>query len=195
MSHLRAIVFDFDLTLADTTAGIVECVNYSITGIGLPPAPADAIYQTIGITHDQRFLKLAGPQHIDRFPQYLELYQERSRQVMEAMTTFYPATPSVVRRLKQRGVRMGIVSSAYRFRVEMTLRKADLMDCFEAILGYEDMSIHKPDPTGLLEVVRRLGSVPPDTLYVGDSVVDAEAAQRAGMPFVAVLTGPSTKRH
>jgi phosphoglycolate phosphatase len=51
------------------------------------------------------------------------------------------------------------------------------------------VSIHKPDPRGLLRAAEHLGYVPSEVLYVGDSVIDAEAAQRGGMSFVAVLSG------
>jgi phosphoglycolate phosphatase len=193
VTPFRAVVFDFDLTLADTRRGFVECVNYGRAGVGLPPAPADLICRTLGITQQEGFLELAGREHMGRFPQYLELYQERSRQVMEAMTTFYPAAPAVVRQLKESGVRMGILSSGHHDRIEATLKGAGLLGCFETILGFEDVSLHKPDPAGLREVVRRLGGAPRSTLYIGDHVVDAQAAQSAETPFIAVLSGATPR--
>ena len=51
------------------------------------------------------------------------------------------------------------------------------------------MSRHKPDPEGLLAAIERLGGSPSGSLYVGDSVTDAETARRAGVPFAAVLNG------
>ena len=62
-------------------------------------------------------------------------------------------------------------------------------EAFDVIVGGEDVSRHKPDPEGLLAAIGRLGGSPSNTLYVGDSVTDAEAARRAGVPFVAVLNG------
>ena len=60
---------------------------------------------------------------------------------------------------------------------------------FDVVVGGEDVAMHKPDPSGLLAAVECLGSAPTSALYVGDSVTDAETAKRAGVPFVAVLSG------
>ena len=64
-----------------------------------------------------------------------------------------------------------------------------LLDAFDVIIGGEDVAKHKPDPTGLLTAIERLGSEPTSTLYVGDSVTDAQTAKRAGVPFLAILSG------
>ena len=62
---------------------------------------------------------------------------------------------------------------------------------FDVIVGGEDVARLKPDPEALLLALQRLGLSAVDVLYVGDHPVDAEAASRAGVPFMAVLTGTS----
>ncbi|MBI4203036.1 MAG: HAD-IA family hydrolase [Chloroflexi bacterium] len=193
MTPFRAIVFDFDLTLADTRQGVVECVNYALTGVGLPPAHPEAIIRTIGVTIEKSFPLWTEPHHADRLQEFLHLYREHSILVMQAMTTFYPSAPAVIRSLAHEQTPLGIVSSGRRQRIEATLHRAGLLECFKVIIGSEDVMDHKPDPTGLLEVVRRLGGLPPHTLYVGDSLVDAQTAQRANVPFAAVLSGETPK--
>jgi phosphoglycolate phosphatase len=83
------------------------------------------------------------------------------------------------------------VSSKYRYRIERILAENDLASQFEVIIGGEDVSQHKPDPAGLLLALQRFNLPATDVLYVGDHPVDAEAASRAGVPFMAVLTGTS----
>jgi phosphoglycolate phosphatase len=61
------------------------------------------------------------------------------------------------------------------------------------VVGGEDVAAHKPDPTGLLTAIAKLGHASSQTVYVGDSVVDAETAQRANVSFVAVLSGVTPK--
>ena len=60
---------------------------------------------------------------------------------------------------------------------------------YEAYESEEDVAAHKPDPAGLLSAAAELGAPRARTLYVGDSVTDAETAQRARIPFAAVLSG------
>jgi len=74
-------------------------------------------------------------------------------------------------------------------------RRENLLRFFQVIVGGEDVSAHKPDPQGLLAAVDRLGSRHAATLYVGDSVTDAETAKRAAVPFVAVLSGATPIEH
>jgi phosphoglycolate phosphatase len=84
---------------------------------------------------------------------------------------------------------IGIVSTKFRRRIEEILGREDLLEPFDVIVGGEDVSRHKPDPEGLLAAIERLGGSPSGSLYVGDSVTDAETARRAGVPFAAVLNG------
>ncbi|MBI4198270.1 MAG: HAD family hydrolase [Chloroflexi bacterium] len=189
MTSFRAVVFDFDLTLVNTRRGMVECFNYALAGVGLPPAEPEAIVRTIGVVLEESFPILAGTQHMDLFPQFFALYHQRSSQDMAGMTTLYPSAHSTVRELAAWGVPLGIVSSGRRSRIEATLRKARLFASFRSIIGREDVLAPKPDPTGLLEALRRLGCAPAESFYVGDHVVDAQTAQGAGTPFIAVLSG------
>lgn len=90
---------------------------------------------------------------------------------------------------KARGSKLGIVSTKYRFRIEDTLARQGLRDSFDLIVGFEDVKETKPHPEGLLAACRLLGVSLDEALYAGDSLVDAEAARRAGIRFAAVLHG------
>ena len=56
-------------------------------------------------------------------------------------------------------------------------------------MGGDAVTHHKPNPEGLLLAISRLGAQKQDVLYIGDALVDAEAARQAGIDFLAVLTG------
>ena len=101
----------------------------------------------------------------------------------------FDSVAPVTKELRARGVTLGIVSSKFRYRIEDVLLRDRLQNVFSVIIGGEDVPVHKPDPTGLQRAIRRLGRIASEVLYVGDSAVDAETAGRAGVPFVAVLTG------
>ena len=59
----------------------------------------------------------------------------------------------------------------------------------ELVIGSADVTRHKPDPEGLCLAMERLGAAPEETLFCGDTVLDAGAARNAGCPFAAVLNG------
>jgi phosphoglycolate phosphatase len=95
--------------------------------------------------------------------------------------------------LRQNGLKLGIVSTKYRYRIEGILRRENLLEAFDVVIGGEDVAQHKPDPAGLQRAGELLNSAPAQMLYVGDSVVDAEAARRGGVAFAAVLSGVTSK--
>lgn len=188
MPRFSVIIFDFDYTLADSSRGVLECVNHSLRRLGLSAVSSENIKKTIGMSLPNTLVALAGKGHEDKGDDFHRLFIERADKVMADMTTVFEDTPRVIRLLRGEGVSLGIVSTKFRYRIETILRRAGLLEHFDVIVGGEDVSRHKPDPEGILIAIERIG-VNQSTMYVGDSLTDAEAAMRAGVPFVAVLSG------
>ncbi len=193
MAGYTAFIFDFDFTLADSFKGIVECANHALQAMDLPPAAPDVIRKTVGYSLPESLVQLAGEAQSGRGGEYTRLFVERADGVVADCTVVYDYVPETVEHLRERGLRLGIVSTKYRYRIVEVLGREGLLEPFEVIVGGEDVSEFKPDPESLNLALEKLGIRPEATLYVGDSVVDAEAAMRAGVPFAAVLSG-STPR-
>ena len=191
--HFQTVIFDFDYTLADSSRGVIECINFALDGLSLPTVSAEMACQTIGLSLSDTFLKLAGQQHIAKCDEFARLFIKRADEVVADLTVLFDSVPGTAELLKKHDVTLGIVSTKFRYRIETILRRENLLYPFEVIIGGEDVSEHKPDPEGLLTAIERLGSVPSNCLYVGDSVTDAETAKRAVVPFVAVLSGVTPK--
>ena len=185
----KAIVFDFDLTLADSTKGVIECVNFALDGMDLPRADDERIKQTIGLSLKATFENLTGQERSENTDEFVSRYVERADQVMADLTVMYDCVPDTTAQLIETGFELGIVSTKFRYRIEDILEREGLSDRFGVIVGGEDVSEHKPHPEGLLTAVSRLRLQPGSVHYVGDSMVDALTAERAGIPFIAVLTG------
>jgi phosphoglycolate phosphatase len=184
-----AVLFDFDYTLADSSAAIVECANTALRAMGLPAASEHAICRTIGMALPETLARLAGEQHLHRVVEFRQHWRWRSDQIMVDWTQIYPYVPSTIESLKQGNLALGIVSTKFRERIEAVLGRENLAHLFDAIVGGEDVAAFKPDPGGLLAAIERLAVQPSRALYVGDSTIDAETARRAGVPFLAVLSG------
>jgi phosphoglycolate phosphatase len=69
------------------------------------------------------------------------------------------------------------------------LEKYSVTELIDVIIGFEDVALPKPAPEGLLAAIRALGVSRGETLYIGDTVIDAKTAQSAGVDFAAVTTG------
>ncbi len=188
----QAIVFDFDLTLADSRTAIVQCLRYGLEHLGLPPLSDERIVTAIGLSLPATLTYLTGIDDPSITTVFENQVLERSGEITVGLTTIFETVPPLLASLRSSGLALGIASTKYRCRLEAILRRDDLLHHFDVIVGGDDVDRHKPDPAGLLQALDRLGGAPEHLVYVGDHPVDAEAAQRAGIAFVAVLTGHST---
>jgi phosphoglycolate phosphatase len=191
---LKAVIFDFDYTLADSARGAIDCVNSALIAMRLPAASEEAICRTIGMSLSAAYEELTGDSRQDRAAEFARLFIRRAGAVMVDKTVVFETVRPTMTILRKEGLRLGIVSTKYRFRIEQILRRDGLIDLFDVIVGGEDVPTHKPDPAGLLSAIERLACSPAEALYVGDAVADAETAERANVAFIATLSGVTPKK-
>ena len=185
-------LFDFDYTLANSSAGIVLCFQHVLQRHGYVEVSDDAIKRTIGKTLEESFSILTGVTNEELLKAYRSEYVKEADVFMTANTVLYPETDSTIRALKEAGKRTGIISTKFRYRICELLDKKQLTGLFDIIVGGEDVKAPKPSPEGLLFAMERLGASKEETLYIGDSVVDAETALAAGVDFAGVTHGVTT---
>lgn len=168
---------------------MIECVNYALGKLYFPEVSEKEINKTIGLTLDNTFMKLSGNEHSDKIEKFKRYFIEKADEVMTDLTALYTEAPMVIRLLNKNGIKLGIVSTKFRYRIKSILRRENLLDFFKVIIGGEDVQKLKPHPFGLLLAVEKLNLHIPEVVYVGDSITDSEAAYRAGIFFIAVLSG------
>ena len=112
---------------------------------------------------------------------------------MTANTVLFPETSSVLNTLKERGSKIGIVSTKYRYRIMEFVEKEFPKGFFDIVVGAEDVTAHKPNPSGLILAIKHLQSDLEGCLYIGDSIIDAKTAQAIGVDFYGVLNGITTR--
>lgn len=190
----RACVFDFDLTLADGSDWIVQCFQTVLHRHNYTDVSDDACRRTIGMTLEDAFALLTGRGQVDDdVRRYRAEYAAVCRPQMAAHTRLYPEAMALLRALRDNGVRLAIVSTKMASVIRQTLRMYDIEPWFSTVIGVEEVSAHKPDPTGLLMAMRQLHTTPADTLYFGDNIIDAQTALNAGVPYLGVTTGVHTR--
>jgi len=190
---MKAILFDFDYTLGDTTNGIVLSAQYALGQMGEEERTYEEIKKTIGLSLSETYKKLTGNMDEERANRFFDLFKEKADEVMVDSATLYPGVKEMLVSLREQGCRIGIVTTKFAYRVQNIMKRFDAEDLFDVIIGVGDVTKVKPDPEGLLLAVERLGVKKEDVLYVGDSFVDAKAAEAAGMKFAGVLTGTTTR--
>jgi len=183
----RAVLFDFDFTLADSSAGAIECVNSALRAVGMNTADPEQIRKTIGLSLSETFAWLTQSTDAARAAAFETAFVRRADEVMAESTRMYRDVVPTLERL--RDLQLGVVSTKYRYRIEHILDLHGLASAFSVIVGGQDVARMKPEPDALVLACDRLGVKRSEAVYVGDHVVDSIAAQAAGIPMVAVLTG------
>jgi phosphoglycolate phosphatase len=190
---LNAIIFDFDLTIADATEGIYQCMNHALVLFGYPAATDKTIKKTIGHSIPESFKMLTGNEDPVIAKDFMAVFVAKADEIMNENTYVYSYVYEILPEIKSMGIKTAIVSTKYRYRINGILERENLNQYINYVIGGEDVKIHKPNPEGLLIALEKLDIPKSEVLYVGDSIVDAEAAQNAGIKFCAVLTGTTTR--
>ena len=185
----KAVCFDFDYTLADCTDSIVAGFQHGLTGLGWPAPDREAVRRTIGFLLEDAYSMLTGDLDPERQARFRALFSEVAVERQRQETVLLPGGEELLRGLKERGVRIAIVSTKRGDTIEMILNRLGIADTVDLVVGSADVVRHKPDPEGLLSALGQLGVEPGDALFCGDTVLDAGAAKNAGTHFAAVLGG------
>ena len=185
---MKALLFDFDYTLADSSDGIVACVNHALNALKLPEARPSEIRRTIGLSLEVMFDRLTGLDGRLAL-EFRRRFIERADEIMVPSTHLYPWVNNLIGELAGLGLELGIVSTKRRGRIEAVLAREGLDSAFSIVVGSDMVSAPKPDPEGLLLALETLGARRDQAAYVGDSPADAEAALRARLSFIGVLSG------
>ena len=185
----RAVCFDFDYTLGDSTDSIVAGFQYAFGEMGWPIPDREAVRGTIGYLLEDAYTMLTGDSDPERRAQFRPLFLSVAKERQRRETVLFPGAAELLRGLNEQGIRTAIVSTKRGDTIAIIMERWGLGDTLDLIVGSEHVRRPKPDPQGLLDAMERLGVKPEETLFCGDTVLDAGAAQNAGCPFCAVLNG------
>ncbi len=184
----RAVLFDFDGTLADTAPDLAAAVNRMCVEQGREPLPIERLRPFAsagarGLLHAAFGLKPEDAEYLSLRETFLEYYAER---VCEH-TRLFPGIPELLRELQARGIAWGIVTNKATRFTERIIVELDLKpDC----VACGDTTAHlKPHPASLLHAAMQLNLAPQSCCYLGDDLRDMKAAHAAGMRPIAVDWG------
>lgn len=185
----NAVLFDFDYTLGDATGAIVAGFQYAFEQMGHPVPEREAVRLTIGHLLEDSYTILSGDGDPARRAEFRVRYKEKADPLQVPETRLFPGARELLEALHSRGIPAGIVSTKGSRVLREVLTAQGVAPLVAAITGGDQVKEPKPDPEGLLHTIADLGLTPAEVLFCGDTVIDAETAQRAGTAFCAVLNG------
>jgi len=182
---VSAVLFDNDGTLVDTRESIAQAFHHAFrTVLGAEPSDEELL-RLVGQPLRTQMEALA-PVHADDL---LVAYRAYNRVHHDELIRSFPHTEEALRRLKERNVKLAVVTSKMHALAEHGLELFGLDDYFTLLIGSDDSDRHKPDPGPLIQCARELGVASGRCVYVGDSPYDIQAARGAHMISVAALWG------
>jgi phosphoglycolate phosphatase len=201
-----ATFFDFDGTLVDTFAGIIEAVQRTRAELCAPPLPPDEVRRHIGwgVAH---LLAQCHPRmdslRPDRLPlptapsqaapeeneRLITIFRGAYAEVLLLNARTYPGIDAVCRDLFHGGVPLAVISNKPEAFVRQMLAAMALADPFRLILGGDSLPQRKPDAAPLRHAAAHLGVAIERCVMIGDSRLDMEAARAADVPSCGVTWG------
>ena len=187
---MRSAIFDLDGTLVDSAPSVVAALNAALAVEGAAPLGSDAIRGMIGRgaavlmgdATEAAGLGRKAELEARLLTAFLVEYEAAS-----PLTRLHDGVAEALDRLSAAGWRLGLVTNKSDGPVRSTLHHVGLDGRFEAIVTGDTATRLKPDPAPLRAVQDALGGYP--AVYIGDSEVDAAAANAAPMPFLLYTEG------
>ena len=190
--RLRAALFDLDGTLVDTAADLAAAANRMLAEIGRPALDEEGIRDYIGrgvvnLVH-RCFEATGGGSEEDR-RHALEVFERHYIAGIADRSRPYPGVLDGLAALERAGIAMGCVTNKARRFTEPLLELTGLRRFFGVVVSGDTVERKKPHADPLLYAAGKLGTLPAETLMVGDSLNDVQSARAAGCPVVVVPYG------
>lgn len=193
---MKACIFDLDGTLTDTLESLTYSVNETLKEMDLSPITDKECGSFVGNGAKvlmECSLRAAGEENLDRLNEAMERYGR----IFDANCTYhvtpYDGIGEMLRRLKESGIRLGVLSNKPHQQTVKVVREIFGEDIFDCVQGQQETVARKPDPAGVFRLMEKMQVTGEECLYVGDSEVDIRTGRNAGVKTVSVTWGFRTR--
>ena len=204
--HLQAAIVDLDGTLVDTLGDFEVALNRALADLDLPPVTRSLVEHSVGkgsehlirtvLAHQLDAMVALGQgrvcqgRSVDNLYQRAWLrYQHHYLTINGQFATVYPGVLEGLQLLQNQGLKLACLTNKPLSFAKPLLQAKGLDHFFSQVFGGDSFERKKPDPLPLLKTCEALGTLPTQTLMVGDSSNDAQAARAAACPVALVRYG------
>jgi phosphoglycolate phosphatase len=184
-----AVIFDLDGTLADTLQDLADATNYALEKLHLPAHPLDKFRYFVGSGRTELCRRALPADRSDLMDDCSRFFSEYYTDHCFDYTKPYPGVAEVLKKLRQSGVKIAVLSNKPHEFVLQTLNMLFPDFHFDLLYGDRPEVPRKPDPAGALLIAKEFGVSSDRIAYVGDTSIDMDTANRAGMFAIGVSWG------
>lgn len=191
--ELKAVVFDLDGTLVDTIPDVHIALNSMLATYGLKGIERSAIYSLIGngakamvkkaFSLNEQNLNESDAEAATKI--YLNYY--RAKPVVE--TKIYPGVVPILKQFIKAKIKLAICTNKPGVMANIVLQRLNLNNYFEIIVAGDEVKKPKPHADHINIILENMKVKPEAAAMVGDSDIDLQCAQNAGIEFVGVSYG------
>lgn len=192
-NKFKLLVFDWDGTLIDSEARIIESMHIASERGGLDAADDDDIRNVIGLELNQAIRQLYGDLASDLIEQVADVYREHYVYQSEITTPLFLGVLETLTHLQGQGYEMAVATGKGRRGLDSAMEESGLQSYFTTT-RCADETRSKPHPQMLKEILLELNLKPSDAVMIGDTHYDMNMAQAANIAAVAVSYGVQKKQ-
>lgn len=185
---VRALLFDLDGTLIDSTADLAASGNWLRLEHGLAAHSVDKVASFVGDGVESLVRRLLERPEGDVGAE-VEAFKRHYHDHCLDATRLYPGVAPTLQALRARGYAMAVVTNKPERISRRILEGLEVAGFFGGVVGGNSATRKKPHPEPLLKACVQLGCAPGAAVMVGDSRVDIEAGRNAAMPSIGILGG------
>lgn len=192
----KACIFDLDGTLTDTLESLSYSVNATLKELGLGQITDEQCKAFVGNGARcliEKSLQAAGDEELAHIEEAMEIYGR----ILKVNCTYhvapYDGIVDMLHALKSQGVRLAVLSNKPHLQTVDVVETFFGKETFCWVQGQQEGIPRKPDPAAALFIAEKFGVASEECVYIGDSDVDMQTGNAAGMLSVGVTWGFRTK--
>ena len=182
---IKAVFFDVDGTLLDTTEYIYQAFEYSLKKNNRPSIERGLLSPIMGKSLEDCYKYITL---LDEVSDLIDAHREFQFSNSHLSKPF-PQTIETLDTLRSKGIAIAAITSRARDSALETLQKADIYPLIDYFIGYEDVVTPKPDPEGIHKALTFFSLQVSEVAMVGDSPADVEAGRNAGVKTIGATYG------
>ena len=180
---IKAVLIDFDGTLADTNGIVIQSFQHTYRTFQGREEEVAVIERSFGEPLRTTMARVFGADYEE---EAVTVYRSFQLDRFESLIRPFPGMDGLIRRLKEEGYLIGMVTSRVRDSAIRGTRKFGLEECFDTVTTVDELTRHKPDPESIDVTLAKLGVPPEEAVMVGDTRFDVLCAKNAGCRSVLV---------
>lgn len=185
------MIFDLDGTLIDSATDLAHAINAMLAEHGREPLPIGDVRAMVGDGMAKLVERALAARDCARADPVAarESFLRHYESAPVRATVPYPGARAALKLLRANAVTLAICTNKPAHLAEVILQRLELRRFFTRVVGGDSLPFRKPDPRVLEALLLEFAVTPQRALMVGDSEVDALAAQRAAIPLVLMTHG------